>query len=59
MRKIMGYMVLGSCRTIRAEAKIRAFEHRFRLNCRLIAVAMGQNGAGIWAERADLQPDHG
>ncbi|PNU18983.1 hypothetical protein C2E25_14680, partial [Geothermobacter hydrogeniphilus] len=45
-------------RTIQAEAKIRAFEHRFRLNCSLIAAAMGQNGAGIWAERADLQPVH-
>src|SRR6056297_2596991 len=49
----------GDCRAIRTEAKIRGFENRFQLVCRRIAVAMGQTGAEIWAEKSDLQPVHG
>ena len=43
---------------MRDEAKIRIFESRFWLVCRLIAVAMGQKGAKIWAKQPDLQPTH-
>ncbi len=50
---------LAVCRTCRAEAKFLAIETRFSLVCRLIAVAMGQIGAEIWANRPDLQPVHG
>src|SRR6056297_2980125 len=50
---------LGVCRTMRTEAKIRGFENRFQLVRRLIAVAMGQKGAEIWAEGSNLQPVHG
>ncbi len=43
---------------MRGEAKIRKFENKFWLVCRLIAVAMGQNGVEIWAKQSDLQPAH-
>ena len=44
---------------MRAEAKIRKFENRFWLVFRLIALAMGQKGAKIWAKQPDLQLAHG
>jgi len=44
---------------MRDEAKIRMFENRVWLVCRLIAVAMGQKGAEIWAKQPDLQSAHG
>jgi len=44
---------------MRGEAKIRMFETRFWLVCGLIALAMGQKGAEIWAGQPDLQPAHG
>jgi len=44
---------------MRAEAKIRRIENRFWLVCRLIAVAMRQKGAEVWAKHPDLQPAHG
>ena len=41
---------------MRAEAKVPRLESRFSDVCRLIAIAMGQKEAEIWAKQLDLQP---
>ena len=43
---------------MRVEAKIQKFENRFSVICRVIAIAMDQKGAEIWAKQLDLQPAH-